>query len=72
MEYEGVTPVKQGDVVLRWDWIKELWHEATVVDALASQFTVTWTRPTSHNNDPIPYSFDFLFYTDKGTSWKLK
>ncbi len=71
MEYEGNTPVKTGDKVLRYDWITDRWHDAVVTDALATQFTVTWTRPTGHNDPDTPYSFDFLFYQDKGTTWKL-
>ena len=70
MDYEGTTPVSTGDTVLRYDWIKKLWHECTVVDALASQMTVEWERAVSGDRES-PLCFDFLIYTDKGTTWKL-
>ncbi len=70
MEYEGNTPVKTGDKVMRYDWIIDRWHDAVVVDALATQFTVTWDRITGGDR-PNVYAFDYLVYTDKGTSWKL-
>ena len=70
MEYEGTTPVSTGDTVLRYDWIKKLWHECTVVDALASQMTVEWEQSVGGDRPP-PTGFDFMFYKDKGVSWKL-
>ena len=69
MEYEGTTPVKTGEVILRYDWIKKLWHECTVVDTLASQMTVEWEHKVGGEREP-PMCFDFLIYIDKGTSWK--
>ena len=68
-EYEGKTPVTIGDTVLRYDDISDRWHDAIVTDVLAAQFTVEWRRPTGHGTNPM--SFDFLFYADKGRSWKL-
>ncbi len=65
------TEPVEGDTVLRYDDLLNRWHDAVVIDALASQFTVEYERKTGGDRDP-GMGFDFLFYTDEGQSWKRK
>jgi len=58
MRYKGTTPVKAGDYV-RLTIDDEVWLEAKVLDALASQFTVR-----------VNGGVRFFFYEDKGNTWK--
>ncbi len=68
---ETTTPVSSGDKVLWYDDILNRWQDAVVIDALASQFTIEYERTTGGDRDSV-LGFDFLFYADKGVSWKSK
>jgi hypothetical protein len=57
--YTGRTPVKTGDSVNVLDEDGDVLYKARVIDALATQFTVT-------RNSVVTY----LFYHDKGLTWK--
>lgn len=63
MRYKGSTPVMSGDKVDLLTIDGEVWAEAKVIDAMASQFTCRIGRQKTVR---------YFFYADRGVTWTLK
>jgi hypothetical protein len=61
MKYKGKTPVKRGDKVELLDNEGTPYLKARVLDALATQFTITTKGQVR-----------FFFYEDKGLTWRVR
>ena len=56
--YKGKTPVHKGDAI-SVEIMQDQWIEATVAQALATQFTARTGK-----------NILFFFYSDRGVTWK--